>query len=98
MDDPAAKKPGREGGTAGLGASAPAKGESSSGDFPRPEKKQPPSESAGIPGETNTLNDDVTFGDAPATPAKARHSAIFPKRNQFAPGHVFGGRYEILQV
>jgi len=98
MDDPAAKQPGREGGTAGGGASAPAKGESSSGDFPRPEKKQPQGEPAGMPGDANTLNDDVTFVDASATPAKARHSAVIPKRNQFGPGDVFGGRYEILQV
>jgi eukaryotic-like serine/threonine-protein kinase len=98
MDDPAAKQPGREGGTAGGGASAPAKGESSSGDFPRPEKKQPQSEPADIPGDANTLNDDVTFVDASATPAKARHSAVIAKRNQFGPGDVFGGRYEILQV
>jgi len=98
MDDPAAKQPGREGGTAGGGASAPAKGESSSGDFPRPEKKQPQSAPADIPGDANTLNDDVTFVDASATPAKARHSAVIPKRNQFDPGGVFGGRYEILQV
>src|SRR5580765_1733221 len=98
MDDPAAKQPGREGGTAGGGASAPAKGESSSGDFPRPEKKQSQSELAGIPGDANTLNDDVTFVDSSATPAKARHSALLPKRNQFGPGDVFGGRYEILQV
>jgi len=98
MDDPAAKQPGREGGTAGGGASAPAKGESSSGDFPRPAKAQPQSEPADIPGDANTLNDDVTFVDASATPAKARHSAVIPKRNQFGAGDVFGGRYEILQV
>jgi len=98
MEDPAAKQPGHEGGIAGGAASAPAEGESSSGDLPRPNKRPAEVEPADSPGEQNTLNDDVTFVDASATPAKARHSAAFPKRNQLAPGDVFGGRYEILQL
>jgi len=101
MEDPEAKLPGREGG----GASAPAKGESSGSDFPRADSKFPPKsavEPSKPSGDQNTLSDDpasdVTFVDNATGPAKARTAAIFPKRNQFARGDLFGGRYEILQM
>jgi len=42
----------------------------------------------------------MTFLDPSASPSadRPRHSEIFPKRHQLQPGHVFGGRYEIVQV
>jgi tetratricopeptide (TPR) repeat protein len=100
MEDPEAKHPGREGGSAGGGASAPAKGESSSSEFAREVQKQPAAGPAGASGDLNTLSDDAdaTFVDASPTPAKARHSAVSQKKPQLHPGDIFGGRYEILQL
>src|SRR5579863_8037602 len=104
MEDPEAKLPGREGGTAGGGATAPAKGESSGSDFPRTDRRIPPeNDPVKASDEQNTISDDAgdggaTFVDDAKAPARARHSTEFPKRHQFRRGEVFGGRYEILQM
>ena len=103
MEDPEAKLPGREGGTAGGGATAPAKGESSGSDFPRTDRRAPTeNEPVKTSEDQNTLTDDaagdVTLVDEAKAPAKARHSSAVPNRHQFRRGEVFGGRYEILQM
>src|SRR5712672_1421348 len=103
MEEPRPKKAGPENASAGGagGTRTPAKGDSSTSDVPldaggaafneeTPVPRQAPSNSAA----------EETFVDASRTPVpgRPRLSETFPRKDQFQPGDVLGGRFEILQV
>jgi len=100
MKEPKPKKASSENiGSAGL--RAPAKGESSSGDFvPDQADATLLGDSSAPPADPGADQSDATLAGEPATPGarRPRLSELFPKQTELQAGDVFGGRFEILGV
>src|SRR6516162_4932835 len=95
MDHPEPKSPGSQGGGRPSGARAPAKGESSASDLPRPDQATPAGPSTPPDRELNTM-DGATL-DSSTRPPAARSRQILA-HHRLRPGDLLGGRYEIRQV
>ena len=102
MEDPKAKKGKTKGAAVGgpTGLRAPIKGESSGGDFPRPDDAT--IVDGGSPAPQRDLNPmgDATIvdSDASSPTSKPHPSRILAKGEHFQPGDVLGGRYEIWSL
>jgi eukaryotic-like serine/threonine-protein kinase len=103
MEEPKPKKASPENtGVGGAGGTrTPAKGDSSASDVPRTTDgaafiRETPAPSP-APGSAAP---EETFVDASPTPVpgRPRLSEVFPRKVQFQPGDLLGGRFEILQV
>src|SRR5215467_7546941 len=101
MDNPETKKKGGAGVPGPVGSRAPAKGESSGGDFPRGDSATISDDnSLSTPSGMEASEQDLTFVDPAPSPdaGRPRQSAVPAGRRQLRPGDVFGGRYEIVQM
>ncbi len=100
MDYPKANKKNGAGVPGPVGSRAPAKGESSSGDFPHDDGATISDDnSVPTPSGMEASEGDVTFVDASPSPSSGRpRQSIHAGRRQLRIGDLFGGRYEILQL
>ena len=103
MEEPKPKQAGPENtGVGGAGGTrTPTKGDSSASDVPRDTDGAAFSKETPAPGPApGSAGPEETFIDASPTPVpgRPRLSEVFPRKDQFQPGDVLGGRFEILQV